>query len=264
MIVPPLPIAAASASASGAGHDPMFAGNDHMGIVWKSPAGAATRTLTIDLGADMAIDTLVLLGLTGAMPGWTLRVDVATAAQGSGFPAGSWIGTAAPLLAGAVMPQSGRGKALWTAPSAGGPPPGRYVRLTFAALANAAVTVARVVIGRRIVLARNFQFGAAFGVRDLGTADFSARGVLLRRFGARLRSIGLSFSHVHRDEAEGAMLPLLEAVGNTGTLALVTDPDPHEQRQNRIYYGLLAGDLGMVWARANGFECRANLVALDR
>lgn len=259
----PLPLSAVTASATAAGHDPAHVGNDHMGVVWKSPAGAASRSLTIDLGSDRAFDTIALLGLTGAQPGWTLTVEAATAAQGSGFPGGSWVGAALPLLAGAAMPSSGRGKALWLAP-ASPPPPSRYIRLTLGSLANAAATVARVVVGARVALERNFQFGAAFGVRDLGNADFSARGVLLRRRGERLRSVGLTFPHVRRDEAEAKVAPLVEMAGNTDPILIVTDPDPDAQRQNRIYFGLLIGDLGMVWARPGGFEWRANLVALDR
>ena len=260
----PLPIASATASATAAGYDPTYVGNDYMGVQWKSPTGAASRSLVIDLGADTAFDTIALFGLTGAQPGWTLQVEAATAAQGAGFPGGSWVGTAAPLLAGSAMPTSGRGKALWLAPAVSPPPASRYIRLTFAALSNAAVAVSRVAIGTRFQFARNFQFGAAFGVRDLGSFDFSARGVPLRRRGEKLRSVGLSFGSVYRDEVEAIVHPLLELVGNTEPIVLVTDPDAHAQRQNRMYFGPLVGDLGTIWPRAIGFEWRVNLVGLDR
>lgn len=264
IIIPPLAMPAVTASATAAGHDPMYVGNDFLGVVWKSPTGASSRSLVIDLGADTAFDSIALFGLTGAQAGWTLQVEAATAAQGSGFPGGSWVGSAVTLIAGSVMPTSGRGKALWLAPAVSPPPASRYIRLTFAALSSAAVTVGRVVIGQRIQLHRNFQFGAAFGVRDLGSFDFSARGVPLRRRGEKLRSVGLTFPHVHRDEIEDHAAPLLERIGNTEVIALVTDPDAHEQRQNRMYLGPMVGDLGYVWSRANGFESRANVVGLDR
>lgn len=260
----PLDILAATASSTAAGYDPAYVGNDFMGVVWKSASGAASRSLTIDLGADVAFDCLALFGLTGAQPGWTLKVDAATAAQGSTFLGGFWSGTAATLLAGSAMPTSGRGKALWIAPSESPPPPSRYIRLTFAALGGAAVTVARVAIGARLLLHRNFQFGAAFGVRDLGNLDFSARGVLLRRRGEKLRTVGVSFPHVHRDEFEEKVQPLIELAGNTEPICMISDPDPHAQRQNRMYFGMLVGDLGATWARPGGFEWRANIVALDR
>lgn len=260
----PLAIAAATASATAAGFDPAYVGNDYMGVQWKSPTGAASRSLVIDLGGDTAFDTIALFGLTGAQPGWTLQVEAATAAQGSGFPGGSWVGTAAGLLAGTAMPTSGRGKSLWLAPSASPPPASRYIRLTFAALSNAAVAVSRVAIGKQFQFARNFEFGAAFGVRDLGSFEFSARGVPLRRRAEKLRSVGISFGNVYRDEVEAIVHPLLEQVGNTEPIVLVTDPDAHAQRQNRMWFGPLVGDLGTVWPRASGFEWRANLVGLDR
>lgn len=264
IIVEPLALPGIVASDSAAGYIPQYAANDYMGVVWKSPAGTSTRTLTIDLGADLAFDTIALFGLTGAQAGWTLKVDAATAAQGSGFPGGSWSGSVDTLLAGTEMPTSGRGKSLWLAPAVLPPPASRYVRLTFGSLSNAAVTVARVVIGERIQLHRNFQFGAAFGVRDLGGVEFSARGVLLRRRGEKLRSTGLSFPNAHRDEVEAMINPLLERIGNTDCICVVTDPDAHAQRQNRMYYGPLVGDLGVVWAKADGFEARVNIVGLDR
>lgn len=259
----PLALAAVTASATDAGYDPAYVANDHMGVVWKSPTGAASRQITIDLGADTAFDTIALFGLTGAQAGWTLQVEAATAAQGIGFPGGSWSGSAATLLAGTVMPTSGRGKALWMAPAVSPPPASRYIRLTFASLSNAAVTVARVVIGARLTLERNFKFGAAFGVRDLGNVDFSARGVMLRRRGAKLRTVGVSFPHVTRDEFEAKVQPVTEQLGNTEPVVLVTDPDANAQRQQRMYFGPIIGDLGAVWARPKGFEVRANLVALD-
>lgn len=260
----PLPISAVTASATAAGYDPAYVANDFMGVQWKSPTGAASRSLVIDLGADVAFDTIALFGLTGAQSGWTLLVEAATSAQGSGFPGGSWVGSAAALLAGSAMPTSGRGKSLWTAPAVSPPPPSRYIRLTFGSLSNAAVAVSRVAIGARFQFARNFQFGAAFGVRDLGSFEFSVRGVPLRRRAEKLRSVGISFGNVYRDEVEAIVHPLLELVGNTEPIVLVTDPDAHAQRQNRMYFGPLVGDLGTVWPRANGFEWRANLVGLDR
>lgn len=264
IIVEPLDMPAVTASATAPGHDPAYVGNIYMGVVWKSPEGAATRSLVVDLGADVAFDTIALFGLTGATPDWTLTVEAAAAAQGSGFPGGSWTGAPVPLLAGEAMPTSGRGKALWLAPEVSPPPASRYIRLTFGDLSDAAVTVARVVVGARIQFHRNFQFGAAFGVRDLGSFEFSARGVPLPREAEKLRSMGISFPHVHRDEVEAIVHPLLERIGNTKVVCVVTDPDPHEQRQNRMYFGPLVGDLGSVWARADGFEARVNIVGLDR
>lgn len=260
IFVKPLPLASVFATSAAAGHDPAYVGNDHMGVVWKSGTGEALQQLLIDLGEDVPLDTILLFGCTVPSAA-TLYVGLATSAQGP-FTGASWAGPTGPFLAGVIQPTSGRSRALWMAP-ADAPAVARYVILDIRALSGASVTIGRVVIGKRIQLARNFQFGAAFGVRDLGAVDFSVRGVLLRRRGAKLRSIGLTFGAVHRDEVEAMIHPLVEQVGLTEPVALVTDPDPDDQRQNRIYFGPLVGDLGTIWAKASGFEWRANLVSLN-
>ena len=261
IVVKPLAFASVSASSTAAGYDPANIGNDYMGVVWKSVAGAATRTITVDMGSDVVIDTALLLGCTGADTNWTLKVEAATSAQGNTFPAGSWAGAVLPFLAGTAMPVSGRGRALWLAP-ASPPPASRYWRFTIAGLGTSAATVARLVLGRKIQLERNFQFGAAFGVRDFGSTDFSARGVLLRRRGVKLRSVGISYGAVRRDEVEAKVHPLLEQVGTSEPIAIILDPDADAQRQNRIWFGPLVGDLGTVWQKPGAFEWRASIVDL--
>lgn len=261
IIIPPLAMPAVTASSTATGHDPMFVANDFLGVVWESAASGDGQALYIDLGATIEFDTIAMFGLTGAHSGLSLQV---VAADTPDFGTGTWSDGAKPLLAGSTMPTSGRGKSLWLAPEDLPLPPKRYVALNITGLSGSAATVGRVVIGKRIQLHRNFQFGAAFGVRDLGSFDFSARGVPLRRRGEKLRSVGLTFPHVHRDEIEAQIAPLLERIGNTDVIALVSDPDAHEQRQNRMYLGPMVGDLGYVWARAGGFEARANVVGLDR
>lgn len=264
IIVEPLAMPAITASNTAAGYSPANAGLDQLGVIWSSQAGASSRYLQIDMGADVAFDTIALFGLTGANATWLMQIFTATAAQGPSFAGGYWASGGMALLAGSAMPTSGRGKALWQAPAVSPPPPSRYIRIVIDVDAVQPVAIGRVVVGRKIQLHRNFQFGAAFGVRDLGSAEFSARGVLLRRRAEKMRSAGISFPSAHRDEVEAIVHPLLERIGNTECVCMVIDPDTHEQRQNRMYFGPLVGDLGTVWARADGFEARVNIVGLDR
>ncbi|MFT3968580.1 MAG: hypothetical protein QM690_22160 [Sphingobium sp.] len=259
-ILAPLPIVSAAASSTAAGHDPAFVGNDHMGVVWKSGPEASPH-LRIDLGADEAVDAALLMGCTGAQAGWQMGVSAATSAQGTGFPPGSFIAPDEPLLAGSEMLPSGRGVGLWVPD--GIPPLSRHIDFRIDQGSTAPVTIGRVAAGKRIMLDRNFSFGAALGVKDLGKADFSQRGVLLRSRGAKLRTVNLKFGALHRDEVEAAILPLLALAGTTEPVALVLDPAPHEMRQRRIYFGMLVGpQLDAIWARAGGFEWSANLVSL--
>jgi hypothetical protein len=260
-IIQPLGILAAGAGSTAAGFDPAYVANDYAGVVWRSAGGTASVDLLIDLGRDASADTIMLFGCDGATAGMTLQVLASTQAVGSSFAAPSWTGAALPFLAGAQMPVSGRGVALWQAP-AGGPPAARYWLLRIGGLANAPATVGRVVIGKRIQLERNFSYGAGFGVRDLGGVDFTRRGVLVRQRGKKLRTVGLSFAHVRKDEVESITKPLIEQVGNTEMIALLTDPVADAQRQNRAYFGPLVGDLGHAWRNAAGFEARVNLVSV--
>lgn len=252
LIIKPLPWASITASSTAAGYDAAYMGNDHMGVVWKSAGGESTCQFAVDMGENVLIDTALLLGCTGAAAGWTLKVDTLDTA---------WFGETLPFLAGAAMPVTGRGRALWLAP-ASPPPPSRYWRFTIGGLNDAPATVARLILGRKIQLSRNVVYGASFGVRDLGSVDFSRRGILLRQSGAKLRTVNISYPAATRAEVESYVHPLLEELGNTGALAFILDPDADAQRQNRIWYGPMIGDLGTVWANVTGFEWRANIVDL--
>lgn len=259
-LLKPLAITSASASSTALG-DPAYVGNDFAGVVWRSAAGA-TATLTLDLGADVAVDTAMLFGLAGGFPATaSVTVSLATAAQGAGFGAGSWTSAAQDLLAGAAMPVSGKGVMVWSA-AAGAPALSRYVRFSFAGLAGAAVQVAIAVVGKRIQLERNFSFGAGFGVKDLGSLDFNRRGIMLRQRGAKLRTVALTFSNIRKDEVEATTKPLLEQLGNTELVAVLTDPAADAQRQNRAYLGPLVGDLSHVWRKATAWEAKINLVSV--
>ncbi len=246
-------------------------GNDYAGVVWRSAVGDAA-TITIDLGADRPLDTLMLFGVDGtAIGAATLEVRLATAAQGPAFTgqnvitgagAGNfWSAPVQALLSGERL-SNGAGIAIasWGAPA---PAAARYVLLRIAGMTTAgSVQISRIVAGTRIQLARNFGYGAAFGIRDLGTLDFTRRGVLQRSRGKKLRTVGLTFSNIYKDEVEAITQPLLERIGNTEMIALLTDPGTSDRRQNRCYFGPLVGELSHAWRKATVFEAKANMVSI--
>lgn len=256
----PVDIDAATCSTAATGYRASNVNDDRMGLVWRSTTGSATQWLVLDLGADTTLDTITLHGLTDATADWQWAVELATEAQGA-FSGSYWAGSAEDLLAGATMPVSGRGRAVWTAPN-GAPAAARYVRLAFSAL-DAAIEVGRVCIGQRITLGRNFTYGAALAIRPLGSVGFSTRGVLLRRRGAKLRGVGVSVDAATRAEVEASIMPMLERVGNDETVVICIDPEADAQRQNRLWLGFLSGDLGVIWARIDGFTSQFNVVAVD-
>lgn len=238
-----------------------------MGRVWRKNASGASAVLTIDLGSDQAVDTICLFGIgSGNNPpssGFNWIVDLATEAQGGSFGAGLFYrAPTESLLAGSVLPVSGFGKALWTALPAA-PAAARYIRLNFSGLADAPLQIALVAVGKRFQPARNYSFGAAFGVRDLGAIDYSPRGAVLRRPGAKLRGMGLTFASLRREEVEDTLQRLFERVGNTDPVVLVSDADAHAQRQNRMGIGHLTGNIGSIHRIPGAFQAEVNFVAVD-
>jgi hypothetical protein len=215
----------------------------------------ASGYLQYDFCADVAIDRLMLFGLAGAPVGTTLRVSSSTAAQGATYA--SQTATVA-LYAGANRLVNGKGVAYLPLPVT----TARYVRVELFTLANAVIDIGRVVLGKALILQRNFQFGAAFGVRDFSNVEFSARANLLRRKAKKLRTVGLSFPSSYRDEIEAQISPMLETVGIEGAIALITDPAADPMRERRCSFGLMTGDLGSVWRTAKAWEWRSDLVSL--
>lgn len=252
-IIKPLPFAATSPhTALGT---PGNVALDYAGVIWRS-INTPYPNLFIDLGVDTAVDTVMLFGLAGGMAGGGIQIYASTAAEGTGSYPRSTFGD---LLAGSSMPASGLGTSLFALPTAW--PAVRYLRIEIGQTGSY-IQVSRLVVNKRIALSRNFAFGAGFGVRDLGSLDFSARGVMLRRRAAKLRTTALTFSNARKDEVEATVKPMLEQIGNTECVALVIDPDVNAQRMNRCYFGPLVGDLSVIWRNAAAWEAKVNLVSL--
>uniref|UniRef100_UPI0035C9BE87 hypothetical protein n=1 Tax=uncultured Sphingomonas sp. TaxID=158754 RepID=UPI0035C9BE87 len=235
--------------------------NDYAGVIWRSNIGIyGVPSIDLDLGADFVFDTVMIFGITGMGAAASATVTVVPDSGGN-FASNTQASGSQALYAGTVMPVSGFGVAILDAPS-GVTGRNRRVRLIFNSGAGDFIQISRIVVGKKIQLGRNFGFGATFGVRDLGSLDFSARGVLLRRRAKKLRTVALTFSNIRKDEVEATTKPLLEQIGNTEMVALVTDPSVDAQRQNRCYYGPLVGDLSQAWRNAAAFEAKVNLVSI--
>lgn len=261
-IIEPLPVSGWGDTSTSVLGQPSFLTNDHAGVVFRALASGGNGHawyVNCDLGRDRTIDTVALFGLSGVPASATASVTYATEAQG--FFTGQYAAWNEPTaLAGSAPMTTGRGVGLF---SSAEPVVARYVQLAiFLPELGGIIEAARLVIGRRIALDRNFSFGAGFGVKDLGSLEFSRRGVLLRNRGAKLRTTSLSFSSVRKDEVEQLTKPLLERIGNTECVALVTDPAPDAQRQNRCYFGPLVGDLSQTWRRAGAWEAKINMVSI--
>lgn len=270
-ILKPLPLSAVTA---GSGTTTALGaltnvGLDYAGIIWRSNTAASSVSVIFDMGADVTIDTLALFGILGPPTGAQMQIRAATAAQGSAFSGGVgtganqyWQSVAENLYAGTVVPTAGRRMALWSAPSSSGPPASRYWMLIVSSLATNYLQLGRAVWSKRFAPTRNFSLPVARGVRDFGSLNFSARAVLLRRRAEKQRTIGIGFPNLYQDEVETVLQPMLEAIGGTEPVALVLDPVAHAQRENRMYFGTIAGEIGTNWRSRNLYEWRANILSL--
>jgi hypothetical protein len=269
-IVKPLAISAISlvsgtTTAAGA---LMNLADDTAGIVWKSNTGS-TVAIIFDMGSDVTIDTLALFGILGPPAPAQMQIRAATAAQGNAFSGGVgtganqyWQSATETLYAGTVTPKSGRRMALWSAPASSGPPAARYWMLTVSALSSSYLQAARAVFGQRFVPGQNFAADPTTGVRDFGSADFSNRGVLIRRRSVKQRSISLVFEGLTKAEVEASIQPLMQDVGNTDAIAVIADPAADAQRENRMYFGPMLGDLATIWRSFPNHEWRCQVASL--
>ena len=235
--------------------------NDYAGVILSGNCNGSSNRLTFsfDLGADTSIDALMIFGVSLFPTNGFLTINYATAAQGNFTGSYGSDGTPVPY-AGSVGMTSGKGVSFW-APAA--PVTARYIQIVYTAPAPGyVITLSRVVIGKRIQLARNYSNGVQLGVKDLGSLDFSARGALIRRRAAKLRTVGLTFSSIYKDEVEAQTKPLLEQIGNTEMIGLCLDPAVDAQRQNRCYYGPLVGDLSHTRRNAAAWEAKVNQVSI--
>ncbi len=253
-IIAPLPIVDVIAAAD-AGHGGLNVANDYAGVIWRAPLNpGGVVQLILDIGQMASFDTVALFGVRFTGSAGALNFYTRSA------PGEAWtlVAPAQPVFAGAQSLADGRGVSLFAADQ---PIVNRQVLIEVYSATAGFVEVARAVIGARIVLERNFSFGASIGVKDLGSLEFSRRGVLLRASGAKLRTVALTFSSAHKTEVEAMTQPLFERIGNTECVALVTDPAPDVLRQRRCYFGPLVGDLSQTWRRADAWEAKVNLVS---
>ncbi len=264
-LLAPLPISGAPITVgdlqAGSGS---YAFNDYAGLVCQmacNTGGSAPNEARIlfDLGADRIFDTIMIFGLELLPLNAGFRVEYATADQGY-FTGARTTDTSASAYAGAVLPYSGKGVTLWQSAASA---TARYFALSFTTgSAGNAVRFARIVVGKRYQPGIGFEYGAQLGVRDLGNMDVSARGVLLRHRGRKLRTVSLNFPSQTKPEAEGAAMTLLEYAGNTECLALCVNPVPDPMRQTRCHFGPLVGDLSNTWRTAAAWEWRVNLLGV--
>lgn len=244
IIVKPLSFSTVTAEGSAAGTDPTYLGNDYIGVV-HTGTGNPTGHVVASFGSSSEWDTVAFLSMNG-LDGATQTITAGAFSSGS-------VQLNASHDTGKTRKNSFyRAAAVQTSTS---------VRADFAGL-GAPFSAGRLVVGKALQFTRNFSFGMAPGVQDQGNVEFSKDGVLLRRYGRKLRRLDIQWSALTREEAEAQVLPLLELVGNTDPVLIVTDPDASDYLNSRMFFGWFVGNLQMPQQAYDVWQWRTTLLSV--
>ncbi len=253
-LVEPLAFSSVAADSSAAGTTPEALGDDMIGVVHRGTA-TPTAWIEVDLGSAQAVDFAAFLAAEGGATGQRVRAAATQAdlTAAPGYDSGT-VGFAAGTETGAW----GRVHSWWEASS---PQSWRWWRFDLSGLA-APFAAGRLVMGRRIRFSRNYKFGLAPGIKDLGRAGVAIHGALDRRRGARLRTLQIAWSSLTRVEVEQDLMPMLERLGRTEPLLLVTDPAPDPRRSRRIYFGWVDEDIETPNRHYDQWEWRTKIMSV--
>lgn len=195
---------------------------------WRSTSG--TADLTIDLGSDVSIDTIVLLGLTvGASA--TIRLRVSTSAGGS--TSGDLIDTGA-LSAYPSSAYFDPDYGMFVYPAAA-EVSGRYVRLDLVDGAADYVEAGRIVVGVREEYDYNFVPGAQFDWVDPSASRKSRGGQTLVWERPAFRRAVLQFDWVSNSQRWDLIERLGRVNGVHDDVLVILDPSATNLPQRTIW-----------------------------
>lgn len=199
--------------------------------VWSDSAVGSAVSIDIDLGAEVAIDTICLAAVYGAAAGatWSIAAGDLGYTEITLKPSGALRAVDAAGQAPTVS------HAFWTGASVNV----RYVRITlFQPAGSLPLKVGRALVGKAFIPQFNKEWGAGRGVIDTGTATRLPSGGFAIAQGAKLGTYRWTFGDLSESETEQLYALQIET-GQTGPLLVVEDPAATAGQRNRIHYGLL-------------------------
>lgn len=208
------------------------------GRPWRSLTTA--DNLTVDLGADLMIDT-VWLGYTNLTAAATWEIRAATADQGAGY-----LQNAASVLqvqqqawasADALGPTY---HALWW--RAAGPIPMRHLIISLFDAGNpdGALRAGRLYVAQAFRPTWPREAGSDRGIIDTTSKERLRTGALVINEGARVKTRSVSFTGIAAEEVRTFFWPLLWQRGESKDLLAIMDPNPGLGRHELIVYGVVA------------------------
>ena len=225
LIVPPLPIAtiATSRGANAANLDTVDPRE-----VWADSASGSPATITVDLGAPRALDTVWLGFVTppGAGATWSITAGVGGASEAQ-------LLAPEPLR---VPDAAGRFAATTSALWRGAVATARYLAVTVQQPAGAPLTIGRLIVGRAFEPARGKEWGSGRRPIDGGVVATLPTGGFAAVEGARRRYLTWTFGDLLPDEVEALEAIALDQ-GETRPLLVIDDPSRTAGLRNRLLYG---------------------------
>lgn len=271
LLLAPLPIATITADSSlNASFAPEYLMNEYMGVRWAS-ANLANSWLQVDLGTSPAVDTISFLATSQLGTAETVRIRAAATAANT---------TTSARLIDITQPIAGLYDFARVSPNNSYPndstfnlnlnslhliplTTARFWRFDFATPTFIRFAAGRLVMGRRINLARNFTYGGlGRGVRDMASVEYTRGGGVLTTPGVKLRTLDMQWQSLSLAETESAILPLIEAAGGSGRLMICVDPDVNLYRSTRIYYGTLQAEQSVAIRAYDAYVWRAQLTSV--
>ncbi|GAK33243.1 hypothetical protein JCM17846_18600 [Iodidimonas nitroreducens] len=252
-LVEPYPIVAAFADGSAAGTEPQAINDDMIGVVHRGVT-APLGWVEVDLGDVRSVDFASFLSTEGQAASQRVR--------GASSRAGLTVSPG--FDSGLVNFSAGRSGAFGAVHSwwrADDTQPYRWWRFDFSGLSQP-FAAGRLVIGRRLAFKRNFNFGMAPGIRDLGRASITTFGTLDRRIGARLRTLEIAWSNISQMDVQESLMPVLERLGQTGSVLVVTDPLEDQNLARRMFWGFLDEDIEIPQRHYDRWEWRTRLLSM--
>lgn len=234
LFIKPLDLGAITASAANSGH-PVFALNRHkaIGVTWQADAtsglwarGKFDTTQTVNFAAMVAANAQVGTTIQLRLGNTQADVDGSSAPYDSG--ALTFINPAIMReddLYHSHLEMASPVAALWWRIDIGGH--------------TGSFEASSLILGQSIEPSRFYNYDWQYGVRDLGTMDFTRYGVLDEEPGVIFRTVEFTLGWVSEAEYEASFRPLVENAGKRGIVYVVFDPQPSSYRQARTFMGVL-------------------------
>lgn len=234
IFVLPVPLIGLSADSAGNGHPvDNLAEHKAIGLTWQS-GSYGDHWIRGQFTGPRAIDFCALVS-ANAQPDTQVRLRLgSTMAQVDG--SAPYDSGALPFISPAISREDGLYHSHLELPS---PVTANAFRLDITGHSGP-FEASMLVLGQKVEPSRFYNWDREFGVKDLGSGEFTSWGVFNEQPGIVMRTIDFTLGWQSETEFEASFRPMIEQLGIRQPLYLVFDPEPHAARQAKTYMGMLS------------------------